>query len=167
MFYFQGGFKHMSLLLNGSINNTIHIEMLEKILYTGGTFDLFHSGHVNFLKQCKSISTKIVVALNTDEFVEQYKGQKPVIDYQRRQESLLLCNYVDEVVENIGGSDSKPSILKVSPNIIAIGDDWCCKDYYKQMGFSQEWLDKNSITLVYLPYTQGISTSLIKKELRF
>jgi len=51
------------------------------ILYTGGTFDLFHYGHMEFLKACKKISTKVVVSLNTDAFVESYKGSVPILQY--------------------------------------------------------------------------------------
>jgi glycerol-3-phosphate cytidylyltransferase len=134
-------------------------------LYTGGTFDLFHSGHVNFLKHCKKIANTVIVALNTDEFVERYKGKKPIISYEDRKSVLLSSKYVDEVIENINGEDSKPTILSSSPNIIAIGDDWAKKDYYKQMNFTQQWLDENDITLIYVPYKEGISSTEIKKKL--
>lgn len=134
-----------------------------KTLYTGGTFDLFHAGHVNFLKQCKKLSDKVIVALNTDDFVERYKGKKPIVSYDDRKSVLLSCRYVDDVIENTNGEDSKPTILSVSPDIIAIGDDWAKKDYYKQMNFTQNWLDENEIVLVYIPYKNGISTTEIKK----
>ena len=98
------------------------------ILYTGGTFDLFHYGHVNFLEHCAKISKEVVVSLNTDEFVSQYK-RKPILSYEERKRSLLGCQYVDRVIANVGGSDSKPAIMSVKPNIIAIGDDWARKDF--------------------------------------
>lgn len=135
------------------------------IIYTGGTFDLFHYGHVNFLKQCSRLASKVVVSLNTDEFIQDYKGKLPIMTYKEREISLKECKYVTEVIPNIGGKDSKPTILKVKPDIIAIGDDWAKKDYYSQMGFTQNWLDKNNIILLYLAYTQGISTSEIKKRI--
>jgi len=138
--------------------------MKNSILYTGGTFDLFHSGHVNFLKHCKKIANKVIVALNTDEFIERYKEKKPIISYDDRKTVLLACKYVDDVIENINGEDSKPSILNVSPNIIAVGDDWAKKDYYKQMNFTQKWLDENNITLIYIPYKEGISSTDIRKR---
>lgn len=136
-----------------------------KVLYTGGTFDLFHSGHVNFLKSCKKLADTVIVSLNTDEFIKEYKGSSPIINYEDRKTVLLSCKYVDKVIPNIGGKDSKPSIIMVNPDIIAIGDDWARKNYYEQMQFTQEWLDKKNILLVYMPYKQGISTTEIKKRL--
>jgi len=102
-----------------------------KILYTGGTFDLFHFGHVEFLKKCKMISDKVVVSLNTDSFVSEYKST-PIMSYEERKRSLLNCQYVDEIIPNLFGSDSKPTILTVKPQIIAIGDDWAHKDYFNK-----------------------------------
>lgn len=139
------------------------------IVYTGGTFDLLHSGHVNFLRQCKTLvgkEGKVVVSLNTDEFILAYKKQLPVLDFDERREVLLGCKYVDDVVANIGGVDSKQSILQVNPTIIAIGSDWAKKDYYKQMSFDQDWLDSLNIMLVYIPYTKDISTTEIKHRLK-
>jgi glycerol-3-phosphate cytidylyltransferase len=135
-----------------------------KIVYTGGTFDLFHFGHVEFLKKCKMLGDKVIVALNTDEFVSQYKS-KPIMSYRERKKSLLYCQYVDEVVMNESGADSKPTILSIKPQIIAIGDDWAHKDYFKQMQFTKEWLEENNIILVYLQYCKEISTSEIKRRL--
>ena len=48
-------------------------------VYTGGTFDLFHRGHANFLRQCKEIGDHLTVSLNTDEFIYRYKGTYPVM----------------------------------------------------------------------------------------
>lgn len=137
-----------------------------KKVYTGGTFDLFHRGHANFLRQCKEIGDYLVVSLNTDEFIYRYKGQYPVMSYDDRKEVLLSCRYVDEVIPNADGEDSKPTILSVKPKFIIIGSDWAKKDYYKQMSFTQEWLDEKDIILVYIPYTENISSSLIKNKLK-
>ena len=77
----------------------------------------------------------------------------------------MSCVFVDEVIPNIGGADSKPAILSVSPDIIAIGTDWARKDYYKQMQFTQDWLDEQNISLMYIPYTKGISSTEIKTRI--
>jgi glycerol-3-phosphate cytidylyltransferase len=141
---------------------------LGKIVYTGGTFDLFHSGHVRFLKACKGFvgsEGEVVVALNTDAFIQAYKGKLPIMSFAERKEILLACKYVDSVVANIGGADSKPSIELVMPDYVVIGDDWARKDYYAQMQFTQEWLDQLDIQLVYVPYTPGISTTDLKARI--
>lgn len=137
-----------------------------KKLYTGGTFDLFHRGHVNFLRMCKEIADTVIVSLNTDEFIYEYKKSYPILDFNHRKDVLLSCKYVDDVIPNIGGKDSKPAILSVKPDFIAIGSDWAKKNYYEQMDFTQQWLDDNNIILLYLPYTDMISTTEIKNRLK-
>lgn len=135
-----------------------------KTVYTGGTFDLFHHGHANLLRQCYKIG-RVVVSLNTDEFIKEYKGKPPVMTYEEREKALLSCRWVDEVVPNTGGADSKPAIESVKPDFIVVGSDWAKKDYYAQMQFTQEWLDERDITLLYVPYTLNISTTEIKNRL--
>lgn len=133
------------------------------VVFTAGTFDMFHSGHVNFLRQCAKIGS-VVVALNQDDFIEKYKGKKPIISFADRKKVLESCIYVDRVIPNYGGEDSKVVIQEVNPDFIVIGSDWAKKDYYKQMNFTQEWLDERNITLLYVPYTEGISSTDIKKR---
>ena len=142
------------------------MDMSNRKVYTGGTFDLFHRGHVNFLRQCKEVGDHVTVSLNTDEFIYRYKGEYPIISYEERKEVLLSCRYVDRVIPNTEGEDSKPTILDVNPKFIVIGSDWAKKDYYKQMNFTQQWLDDNGYVLIYIPYTNSISTSLIKEKLK-
>jgi glycerol-3-phosphate cytidylyltransferase len=137
-------------------------------VYTGGTFDLFHAGHVNFLKRCHEIagvSGQVIVSLNTDSFIQEYKNKLPVCSNQERYDVISSCKYVDEVIWNGNGTDSKPAILYAKPDVIAIGSDWARKDYYKQMQFTQDWLDELNISLIYIPYTHGISSTEIKTRL--
>lgn len=135
-------------------------------LYTGGTFDLFHAGHVEFLEKCSQIADRVVVSLNTDDFIEKYKGKPPVMSYWERQAVVEACQYVDSVVVNSGDEDSKVAIMAVDPDIIAIGSDWARKDYHAQMQFTQDWLDAWGISLIYIPYTKGISSTDIKARLK-
>jgi glycerol-3-phosphate cytidylyltransferase len=134
-------------------------------VYTGGTFDLIHSGHVNFLRRCAEIGD-VTVALNTDEFIEEYKGKPPIMSYHERFEVLSEFRCVTNIIPNSGGTDSKPSIELAMPDIVAIGSDWARKDYYKQMGFTQDWLDERGISLMYIPYTPGISTTELKRRIQ-
>ena len=133
-------------------------------VYTGSTFDLFHAGHVQFLRKCSHYGL-VTVALNTDEFVERFKGKRPVMTFAERYEVVSACKYVNEVIANISGEDSKSTIEAVRPDLIIVGDDWLKKDYYSQMGFTQKWLDDRHISLIYVPYTKNISTTEIKKRL--
>jgi cytidyltransferase-like protein len=140
------------------------------IVYTGGTFDLFHAGHAALLAHCRKLAGsdgRVVVALNTDGFVASYKRKAPVCTYPEREAVLLSCRYVDEVVQNRMGADSRPTIEAVRPDIVVIGTDWARRDYYQQMGFDQSWLDARSITLVYVAHahSEGLSSTDLKVRL--
>jgi len=134
-------------------------------VYTGGTFDLFHAGHADLLKRCAELGL-VVVSLNTDEFIASYKGKPPVHTYEERKAVLEACRYVGSVIPNEGGHDSRPAILKVQPHYIAIGSDWAKRDYYEQMGFDQDWLDEQDITLVYIPRIRIMSSTLVKERVK-
>jgi glycerol-3-phosphate cytidylyltransferase-like family protein len=73
---------------------------------------------------------------------------------------------VTEVIPNTGGSDSTIAIEEVKPDVIAIGSDWARRDYYKQMNFTQDWLDERGIMLLYIPYGKGASSTEIKRRLK-
>lgn len=133
------------------------------IVYTGGSFSQLHLGHIDLLKRCSELGY-VVVALNKDDFIERYKGKKPIDSFEDRAEMLLSTRYVDEVIANEDGEDSKTTILKVNPDYIVIGSDWLKKDYCKQMGFTPEWLEQQNITLVYVPRHRDISTTKIKER---
>lgn len=134
-------------------------------IYTGGTFDLVHSGHVSFLNRCAELGS-VTVSLNTDEFIWEYKKRTPVMTYAEREQVLLGLRSVDRVIPNVGGADSRISVELVKPDIIVIGSDWARKDYYAQMGFDQDWLDERRIGLCYIPYTDGISTTELKRRMK-
>jgi glycerol-3-phosphate cytidylyltransferase len=133
-------------------------------VYTGGTFDLPHHGHFRLLQRASEFG-EVVVGLNTDEFIFEYRGSSPIMNFEERREILLACRWVDEVVPNYGGADSKIAIDIVKPDYIIIGSDWARKDYYKQMGFTQDWLDGLGIGLIYVPYTAGISSTDLKTRI--
>lgn len=133
-------------------------------VYTGGTFDLFHAGHVNFLRQCSMIGS-VNVGVNRDEFVEAFKGEKPVCTLSERLAVVRSCRYVDMAMANDGDGDSRKIIETIHPSIVAIGSDWAGRDYYAQMGFDQKWLDEQGIMLVYIPYTWSLSTTELKARM--
>ena len=132
---------------------------------------MFHMGHVQLLSGCKKISGPdgwVIVALNEDDFVEEFKGVKPTMSLEERMAVVSACQYVDEVVVNTGRQNSTETILRHGPvDFVAIGDDWAPpKDYYAQMGFSKEWLNSHRITLVYIDRNTGMSSTVIRERLR-
>lgn len=133
-------------------------------LYLGGTFDLFHPGHVKLLWRASQLG-RVWVSLNTDEFAEQYK-RKPIMSLAERKAVVEACRHVECVVVNEGGADSKPAILKVQPRYIVHGDDWQGDSFLEQLGVTKDWLNTQGIGLIYLPYTHGVSTSEIEQRCR-
>jgi glycerol-3-phosphate cytidylyltransferase len=134
-------------------------------LYTGGTFDLFHAGHVNLLKACHDMADELIVALNSDRFIKKFKFKEPILPYEERKLILESCRYVDSVIMHDNDFNSTETIDSVcNVNIIAVGDDWKSKNYYQQMGFTDAWLEERNIKLIYLPYGNLMNTTKIKNK---
>lgn len=137
-------------------------------VYTGGTFDLLHAGHLELLAVCRQLAGdrgRVVVSLNTDDFVERYKGAPPVRTWAERAETLRALRDVDLVVANTGGEDSRVALDVVGPDLVAIGDDWLDpgddeRRYHQQLGLDQDWLDERGMRIVYIPRTRGRSSSV-------
>lgn len=137
------------------------------IVYTGGTFDLFHVGHLELLEAARDYAGArgtVVAALNTDSFVERYKGRPPVEALSRRLEMVRACRFVDIAVVNHGDEDSRITLEVIAPEIIVIGDDWLDpggdeRRYHAQLGVTPEWLAEHRMRIVYVPRTRGVSTT--------
>jgi cytidyltransferase-like protein len=129
-----------------------------------GTFDILHVGHLNLLRACRKIAGNdaVVVGLNTDEFIREYKGEHPVNKWIDRFRMLLALSCVTSVRKN-DSHDSRVLIEMVQPRAIVIGSDWASRDYYAQIGVTQAWLDARDITMIYVPYTDGISSSKLRR----
>ncbi len=130
------------------------------IALTIGTFDTPHLGHAKLFKFCESLGT-VIVGVNSDGFIKQYKGKRPLFSYKER--SKLIKNLGYKVIKN--KSAGRQLIKRVKPDFLVIGSDWLRKDYLKQIDMTPNDLDKMGITLIYTPYTQGISSTLLKKKI--
>ena len=126
-----------------------------KRIITYGTFDLLHYGHLNILKNCKSLGDYLIVGLSSDEFNAQ-KGKKSVMSFEERKEFLENINYVDLVIKEDNWEQKVQDIIKHRADVFVIGDDWKGKfDFLK-----------DECEVIYLPRTVGISTTQIKKDLK-
>lgn len=138
------------------------------IVYNGATMDLLHSGHLYVVRQMRALAGphgKVVIGLNTDEFVRAFKGHQPVQSLDERMEIVGALRDVDSVVVNWGGADSKPVLETVRPDIIAVGHDWYSPDdalYCRQMGFTRKWLEEHRIRLHYMDWLPGRSSTNLR-----
>lgn len=133
---------------------------MRPLIYIGGTFDLYHKGHVRLFAAAHARG-RVVVVLNTNEFATEYK-RKPIMSLAERFFVVQACRYVDHVDVNYGGADSKPALLRWKPNYIAHGDDWTGDALMHQLGIDGFFLEEQGIEMLYLEYTQGISTTDIE-----
>ena len=131
---------------------------MKKIL-TIGTFDLFHRGHLNLLRRGAELG-ELHVGVNSDEFVEAYKGAAPIHSETWRMELLaqLPCVYATWLNDGPGGD----LVRLVEPDMLVVGSDWFGRSYLKQICMTQDELFELGCALTYLPRTPGVSTSQLK-----
>ena len=91
--------------------------------YTQGTYDMFHIGHLNLIKNAKRRCDYLIVGVNTDELVESYKNKRPIVPLEERAEIVRSIKYVDEVIIT-NTLDKKEIWDKIRFDEIYIGDDW-------------------------------------------
>lgn len=130
--------------------------------YTCGAYDLFHIGHLNILKNAKALCDKLIVAVSTDELVESYKLEKPVIPFEERMEIIRNIGFVDAVVPQII-LDKFEAWKSIKYDILVMGQDWSGNENWK--GYERK-LNKKGAKVIFLPRTQRISTSSLLRKLR-
>lgn len=128
-----------------------------KTVYVIGAFDLFHRGHVELLRRAKELGDRLIVAINSDDLVSNYK-RRPFFSEEDRLAIVKACCFVDEAFV-IHDFDNKGMVLKYSVDYIVHGDDWQGDSYLEQIRLSLDFIKENNIELIYLPYTKGVSTS--------
>ena len=129
--------------------------------FTSGVFDLFHIGHLNILKNAKSICDKLIVGVSTDDLVQTYKHKVPVIPFTERLEIVRSIKFVDSVVaqENM---DKMVLWEKLKYDIMFVGDDWQKTIKWKEIEIKFEIV---GVKIVYFPYTEGTSSTKINNIL--
>lgn len=128
--------------------------------YTSGVFDLFHIGHLNLLKNAKSMCDKLIVGVTTDDLVT-YKGKKALIPFEDRLEIVRSIKYVDAVVPQ-SDMDKLAMCKKLNADVLFVGDDWYNTDKWIEI---EDELKKENIQVIYFPYTKGVSSTKISKAL--
>lgn len=129
-----------------------------KRVITYGTFDLLHYGHINLLRRAKALGDYLIVACSTDKFNSEKKNKKSYFTYEQRKELLEAVRYVDLVIPEEDWTQKVNDIHEYHVDCFVIGDDW--KGQF-------DYLEKEGCEVVYLPRTPEISTSQIKKDIRY
>lgn len=125
-----------------------------KKVITYGTFDLLHVGHINLLRRAKELGDYLLVVLSSDEF-NALKGKKAYYPYEDRKVILEAIKYVDEVIPEYNWEQKISDVQDNDIDVFVMGHDWTGK-----FDFLKDYCE-----VVYLPRTEGISTTKIKGDL--
>jgi glycerol-3-phosphate cytidylyltransferase len=124
------------------------------VVYTSGTFDMFHSNHLKMLKYARGLADVLIVGVSTDEVVSSYK-KPPTIPFEERIAIVEALLYPDIVIPQ-RSLDHTELVKKLNIDIFVVGDDWIGKyDYLKELG----------VQVFYFPYGDGISSSTLKERI--
>lgn len=127
-----------------------------KRVLTYGTFDLLHFGHIEILRRAKALGDYLIVAVSTDEFNE-IKNKKAYHNYETRKKMLEAIRYVDLVIPEKTWEQKRQDVLDYKVDVVVMGSDWEGNENFECL--------KDICEVVYLPRTEGVSTTKIKKEL--
>jgi len=126
-----------------------------KNIITYGTYDLLHIGHISMLRRCRDLGDRLIVALSTDEFNLRMKQKICIQSFAERKEILEAIRYVDLVIPEENWEQKITDVSRYDIAVFAIGDDWTGKfDFLR-----------DHCEVVYLPRTEGISTTIRKKQI--
>jgi len=127
-----------------------------KKVITYGTFDLFHFGHLEILRRARALGDHLTVCISTDEFNWNEKQKKCVYPYEHRAAIVRAITYVDEVIAETRWSQKTEDVRRLGIDLFVMGSDWQGKFDFLS-GFCE---------VVYLPRTDGISSTEIKTSIR-
>ena len=132
--------------------------------YTAGVYDMFHVGHLNLIKNAKSLCDYLIVGVSSDEVVIKNKNKVPVIPYEERKQIVEAIRYVDKaVIQNSYSIEGKiETAQELGIDVMFVGDDWKNTDKWNKI---EEELNKIGVDVVYLPHTDGISSTMLREKI--
>lgn len=129
--------------------------------YTQGTFDMFHIGHLNLLKRAKECCDRLVVGVNSDELVAEYKSKNAVVPLEERLEIVKSIRFVDDAVV-CDTLDKEVALQKLGFNVLFIGDDWKGSERWNK---TEKRMNELGVKVVYLPYTKDTNSTLLREKI--
>jgi len=130
------------------------------VIYTVGTFDLLHVGHLALLEYCASLGDTVVVGVASDEVVQLYKPYPPVIPLEQRIEMLLALSCVDIVIP-YHELEYLEICKQVEADIFVIGEDWGRKKHNLEI---ENYLKLHNKEIIKIKYSPKNSSTQIKKD---
>lgn len=131
-----------------------------RVGYTQGVFDMFHVGHLNLINNAKEQCEILIVGVNSDRLVEEYKKKTPVIDERDRAEIIRNLKAVDECVI-VNTLDKVELYKEYQFEAVFIGDDWKGNARWVQ---TEKDLGKYNVPVIYLPHTPDVSSTTLRGE---
>jgi len=130
------------------------------LVYTVGTFDLLHVGHLALLEYCKTLGDKFVVGVASDEVVGSYKRNVPVIPLEQRMEMLKTLRCVDDVV-SYDKLEYVSACKELDVDIFVIGEDWGDKPHNIAV---EKYLKSKGKKIIQVSYNPQTSSTQIKQN---
>jgi len=130
------------------------------MVYTVGTFDLLHVGHLALLEYCATLGDKVAVGVASDEVVRLYKPRVPVIPLEQRIQMLQALRCVD-IVLPYHELDYLTVCKEVEADIFVIGEDWGRKPHNHDV---EKYFDAQGKKVVQIKYSPRNSSTQIKKD---
>jgi cytidyltransferase-like protein len=130
-------------------------------VYTVGTFDLLHIGHLDLLEYCKTLGDKFVVGVASDEVVGSYKRNVPVIPLAQRMQMLKALKCVNDVV-SYNKLDYVPNCKELDIDIFVIGEDWGDKPHNIAV---EKYLKSKGAKIIQVSYNPLTSSTKIKQNI--
>ena len=133
-----------------------------KIGYTQGVFDMFHIGHLNLLNNAKEQCDYLIVGVNTDRLVKEYKNKDTIVSEYNRARIVESIKSVDKVI--LTDTLNKEEMLeKIKFDVIFIGNDWENNPRWLK---TKNDMKEKGVDVVFLPYTKGISSTILREVLK-
>ncbi|CAN8142350.1 D-beta-D-heptose 7-phosphate kinase / D-beta-D-heptose 1-phosphate adenylyltransferase [uncultured Thiomicrorhabdus sp.] len=133
----------------------------KKVVFTNGCFDILHSGHVRYLDEAAKQGDKLIIAVNSDESVQQLKGPtRPIVPLQSRMELLASLSCVDWVIP-FSEETPRDLICYLEPNVLVKGGDY---QPHEIAGCDCVW-DKGGKVEI-LSFWDGFSTTQIVERIQ-
>jgi glycerol-3-phosphate cytidylyltransferase len=137
-----------------------------KTVYIAGCWDFCHEGHINIIKKAKEFGDLLVVAVNSDKFIWQYKRIQMANSENVRLNAIRHLGYVDIafILEDYESQSKYIDIFK--PSVIVHGSDWSGSSLYKQMNITEKQIEMYGIAFKYPDYTPGVSSTMLRDKLK-